>query len=73
MKAKSTTLMIGIGMTFALIAPAAQAAKVWGGGAAAVTNAGLTVRANTNHNTKMIKDPPATVPARPYQAQRNSF
>jgi hypothetical protein len=48
MKARATTLTIGIAMTLALIAPAAQAAVILGGGAAASPSA-LTVKANTNH------------------------
>jgi hypothetical protein len=48
MKARATTLTIGIGMTLALIAPATQAAVIWGGGAAA-TPSTPTIKANTNH------------------------
>jgi hypothetical protein len=48
MKARATTLTIGIGMTLALIAPAAQAAVILGGGVAA-TPSTLTVKATTNH------------------------
>jgi hypothetical protein len=46
MKARATILMIGI--TLALIAPAAQAAAVWGDGATA-TSSTMTFKANTNH------------------------
>jgi hypothetical protein len=46
MKARATTLTIG--MTLALIAPAAQAAVILGGGAA-VAPSTLTVKATTNH------------------------
>jgi hypothetical protein len=62
MKARATTFTLGIGMTLALIAPAAQAAVVWGDGAAATISA-LTVKANTYH-----RDRSATALAPNYQA-----
>jgi hypothetical protein len=67
MKAKAATLTTGIGMTLALIAPAAQAAVVWGDGAAA-TPSTLTVKAATNHRAHST-----TTHTPNYQALKNSI
>jgi hypothetical protein len=72
MKARATTLMIGIGMTFALIAPAAQAAVVLGDGVAA-TPSTLTLTASTNHRGTNHRDLRTTDFAHNYQALKNSF
>jgi hypothetical protein len=67
MKARATTLMIGIGMTFALLAPGAQATVQWGDGAAA-TPPTPTLHRTTNHKGII-----ATGSARRFQVLRNTF
>jgi hypothetical protein len=67
MKTKATTLMIGIGITLALIVPVAQAAPEWGGGAAATPSA-RTLRTNTT-----VRHLTTTEPAHYFQVLRNSF